>query len=313
MLKLTKHKGQSKMPYVNTQKMLIQAKAKGFAVGAFNFSNMETLQAIVEANEKLGAPVIVQASESAIEYAGVDMLYSMVKTLAKKSKIDIALHLDHGSSFEICKKAIDAGFSSVMIDGSHLSFEENVKITKQVADYAHSKNVTVEGELGQIVGIEDAINRKDNVFTDPKSAQEFVKRTGVDSLAISIGTAHGVNKGSTSPRIRFDIIEAVGKITKIPLVVHGASTVPKAFIKTISKFGGKIDKAQGIDEKTIKQLSKTAVCKINMDTDIRLCFTASVRKFLSENPTVFDPRKILGNAKKATAEYVTYVVKNLLN
>ena len=284
------------MPLVNTKVMLEKALKGKYAIPAFNINNMETAKAIVFASEQLKRDTIISASEGAIEYAGADMLYSMVKCLAEKSKVNFALHLDHGKSFESCKKAIDAGFTSVMFDGSSLPYDENVKITKRVVKYAHERNVTVEAELGKIIGVEDMVSSSTEHFTDPNEALDFVSKTGVDSLAISIGTAHGINKGTTKPEIRFDIIDAVHKaIPTLPLVAHGSSSVPQDLVQVINANGGDIKKSQGIPEETISKMAKTAICKINIDTDLRLAFTSGVRTTLTSKPDAFDPRKYLGN------------------
>ncbi len=301
------------MSYTNTNQMFKDAIKHKYAIGAFNVSNMEFIQAIVESAEKENKPIIIQASESACKYAGFDMLVSMVKTIAKNVSIPVALHLDHGKDFDVCKKAIDAGFSSVMIDASALSFEENIKETKKVVEYAHKHKVSVEAELGEIIGVEDEKSSDDEHFTNPDKALEFVKATNIDSLAISIGTAHGINKSIAEPKIRFDIIRAIEKkLPNFPLVCHGASSVHKPFVDTIKKFGGEIKKAQGIPEDALKKMAKTNIVKINMDTDLRLGYTAALRKFLSENPTVFDPRKYLGFGRDELKSYITYVITKIL-
>lgn len=302
------------MAYTNTKKMFEDAIKNKYAVGAFNFSNMEFAQAIVKAAESNNRSVIIQASESACKYAGFGMMVAIVKNLAKDSKVDIALHLDHGKDFETCKAAIDAGFSSVMIDLSHLDFENNVAGTKKVVDYAKKYNVSVEAELGQIIGVEDDKSSDISHYTDPDMAKEFVNRTGVDSLAISIGTAHGVNKGLKTPTIRFDIIHAIEKQLKaFPLVCHGASTVDKKMVDTITRYGGQIGRSQGIPRESLKKMSKTNIVKINMDTDLRLNYTASIREYLVNNPTVFDPRKYLGYGRENLESYISDIIKNVLN
>ena len=292
------------MALVNTKTMLEKALKGKYAVPAFNINNMETLKAVVLASEELKRDTIISASEGAIEYAGADMLYSMVKCLTEKSKVNFALHLDHGKSFESCKKAIDAGFTSVMFDGSSLPYEENIKITKKVVKYAHERGVTVEAELGKILGVEDMVSSTTEHFTDPAEALDFVAKTNVDSLAISIGTAHGINKGTKKPEIRFDIIENVHKaLPHLPLVAHGSSSVPQDLVKQINECGGDIKKSQGIPEETISKMSKSAICKINIDTDLRLAFTAGVRKHLTTKTDAFDPRKYLGEGlKEVTAQ-----------
>ncbi len=280
------------MSLVNTKNMFKKAMAEGYAIPAFNVCNMESAQAVAEVAAEKNLPVIISVSEGAAKYAGFDYITAIVKTASNRYSNEIALHLDHGKSFEACKNAIDAGFSSVMIDGSHLSYEENIALTKQVVDYAHEKNVTVEAELGKIIGTEDMVHSDTESFTDPKEAKDFVKRTGVDSLAISIGTAHGVNKSISTPIIQYGVIESVHKaIPKTPLVAHGSSTVPQKWVELILKYGGTIKKSQGISEIDIQKMSKTAICKINMDTDLRLAYTAGVREDLALNPNHFDQRE----------------------
>ncbi len=292
--------------YCNMTEMLNDARKNGYAIGAFNISNLEFAQAIIKASEEMNTPVILQASESACKYAGFDELVAIVKTLAEKSPSKIALHLDHGKNIEVCKKAIDAGFSSVMIDLSHLPFEENIKGTKEVVEYAKKKNVSVESELGEIVGVEDEQSSEVSHFTDPMMAKEFVEKTGITCLAVSIGTAHGANKGTTEPQIRFDILEELDKtLPNFPLVCHGASRVDKKLVDRFKAYGGVINKAQGIPAKAIQKMAtETPIVKINCDTDLRLCFAGSIREFTTNNPEVFDPRKILGYASKNITEYV---------
>lgn len=292
--------------YCNTKDMLLDARRNSRAIGAFNISNLEFAQAIIEASEKTNSDVILQASESACKYAGFETLVAIVKSLAEKSSSRIALHLDHGKNVEACKKAIDAGFSSVMVDLSTLPFDENVKGVKEVVEYAHSHNVTVEAELGEIVGVEDEAHSDTSHFTDPMEAKRFVELTGVDSLAVSIGTAHGPNKGLTEPQIRFDILgELDNVLPDYPLVCHGASRVDQKLVDRFTKFGGEIKKAQGIPTKAIRQMSiSSPICKINCDTDLRLCFTGSIREFLTENKDVFDPRAILKYARENITDYV---------
>lgn len=282
------------MAIVNTKNMLIKALKGGYAVPAFNVYNMESIKAVVNACELINKDAIISVSEGALQYAGADTIVALFVAQTKKSKVKFALHLDHGKSFESCKKAIDAGFTSVMFDGSALPFEENIKQTQKVVEYAHSKGVTVEAELGKIIGVEDMVSSLTEHFTDPVEAKEFVKQTKVDSLAISIGTAHGINKGSKNPKLRFDVIDEVHKsIPNTPLVAHGSSTVPKHLVNSINKFGGKISKSQGINEKDISALANTAISKINIDTDLRLAFTNGIRKHISSLPENFDPRKYL--------------------
>jgi fructose-bisphosphate aldolase class II len=298
------------MALVNTKKMLEKALAEGYAIPAFNICNMESAQAVAEVAAEKNVPVIISVSEGAGKYAGYDYIRAIVETASKKSSNDIALHLDHGKTFEACKAAIDAGFTSVMIDGSHLSYEENIAMTKQVVDYAHARNVTVEAELGKIIGTEDMVHSDTESFTDPDEAKDFVTRTGVDSLAISIGTAHGVNKSIKTPVIQYGVIESVhNALPTLPLVAHGSSTVPAKWVEEIIKYGGEIKKSQGISEEDIVKMSKTAICKINMDTDLRLAHTAGVRKDLAENPGHFDQRDYNKAGKANVKEQVAHAIK----
>lgn len=310
--------------FVNTKEMFANAMKGGYAIPAYNFNNMEQIQAILTACVKSGSPVILQVSKGARDYANSTLLrymgmggVEMAKELAKaegKKPVPIALHLDHGDSFEICKECIDNGFSSVMIDGSHLPYEENVAVTKKVVEYAHKHDVTVEGELGVLAGIEDDVHAEHSNYTDPAQVEDFVKRTGVDSLAISIGTSHGAYKfkvkpGESVPPLRFDILEEVEhRIPGFPIVLHGSSSVPQEYIEMINKYGGKMDAAVGIPEEQLRKAAKSAVCKINIDSDGRLVMTAAVRKVFMEKPGEFDPRKYLGPAR---AELVKmYMAKN---
>ena len=294
------------MSLVNTKNMFKKAMKEGYAIPAFNICNMESAQAVAEVAGEKNVPVIISVSEGAGKYAGYDYIHAIVEVASKKYNNEIALHLDHGKSFEACKQAIDAGFTSVMIDGSSLSYEENIAITKQVVEYAHARNVTVEAELGKIIGTEDMVHSDTESFTDPDEAKDFVTRTEVDSLAISIGTAHGVNKSISTPVIQYGVIENVHKaIPNIPLVAHGSSTVPAKWVELILKHGGEIKKSQGISEIDIQKMSKTAICKINMDTDLRLAHTAGVREDLALNPNHFDQRDYNKSGKKYVKEQIT--------
>ena len=297
----------------NTNIIFEYAQKHKCAICAFNVSNLETIKAVTEASRELKAPIIISASEGAIAYAGANNLVSLAGNFSRDTSVPMALHLDHGKSYEICKKCIDAGFSSVMIDGSSLPFEENVALTKKVVQYAHKHGVTVEGELGQIIGIEDNVSSASSILTNPQQAKEFVAKTGCDSLAISIGTAHGINKGSITPQIHYETIEAVSKALgkKYPLVAHGSSSVPQNLVANINKFGGEITKSQGIDYIDLVKMSTTSICKINIDTDLRLCFTSSIRQYLFENRDVFDPRKILGSATNQIKDYAKYLINML--
>lgn len=297
------------MPLVNTTEMFKKAYEGGYAIGAFNVNNMEIVQGIVDACNELKAPVILQVSGSARKYARHKYLYNMVMAAVEETGLPIALHLDHGSSFELCKDCIDSGFTSVMIDGSHLSFEENIEVTKKVVEYAHAHNVTVEGELGQLAGIEDEVNVEKTSYTDPGQVEEFVSRTGVDSLAIAIGTSHGAFKfkPGQNPELRFDILqEVMDRLPGFPIVLHGASSVLPEYVELINKFGGQMDDAIGIPEDMLRKAASMAVCKINVDSDLRIAMTAGIRKHFAENPKHFDPRQYLGEGR----EFITKVVKH---
>nr|WP_317413349.1 class II fructose-1,6-bisphosphate aldolase [uncultured Solibaculum sp.] len=305
------------MPLVNTREMFKKAYDGGYAIGAFNVNNMEIVQGIVEGCKELNAPVILQVSSSARKYAHHAYLVKMVEAALEETDLPIALHLDHGSSFELCKDCIDGGFSSVMIDGSHLDYEENVKVTRQVVEYAHAHDVTVEGELGQLAGIEDAVNVSADkaCFTDPSQVQDFVERTGVDSLAIAIGTSHGAYKfkPGQKPQLRFDILKEVSdRLPGYPIVLHGASAVVHEYVEMVNKFGGQMPDAIGIPEEMLREAASMAVCKINMDSDLRLAMTAIIRKHFAEHPDHFDPRQYLGDARAALTELVKGKIINVL-
>ena len=269
------------MPLVSTKEMFKKAYEGGYAIGAFNVNNMEIVQAIVEAANELKSPVILQVSKGARDYAKSVYLMKLVAAAVEDSNIPIALHLDHGDSFELCKDCIDSGFTSVMIDGSHLPYEENVALTKRVVEYAHERGVTVEGELGQLAGVEDDVNVEHHSYTRPEEVEDFVKRTGVDSLAIAIGTSHGAFKfkPGQKPQLRFDILEEVSRrLPNFPIVLHGASSVSQEYVKIINENGGKMADAIGIPEDMLRQAARSAVCKINIDSDLRLAFTAGIRE-----------------------------------
>ena len=305
------------MPLVTTTEMFKKAYEGGYAIGAFNVNNMEIIQGITRAAKKLNAPVILQCSAGARKYASHDYLVAMVKAAAEETGLPIALHLDHGPDFETCKSCIDGGFTSVMIDGSHLPYEENVALTKKVVDYAHAHGVVVEGELGQLAGIEDDVNvsAEDANFTKPEQVYDFVTRTGVDSLAIAIGTSHGAYKfkPGQKPQLRFDILEEVGKILpNFPIVLHGASSVVPEFVKQINEHGGALDDAIGIPEEMLRQAASMAVCKINIDSDLRLAMTAAIRKYMDENPKHFDPRQYLAPARDAIQGMVEHKINTVL-
>ncbi len=307
----------SLMPLVTTTEMFKKAYEGGYAIGAFNVNNMEIVQAITEAAKEENAPVILQVSAGARKYAKHGYLVHLVKAAIEDTNLPIALHLDHGPDFEVCKSCIDGGFSSVMIDGSHYSFEENIALTKKVVDYAHAHGVVVEGELGTLAGIEDdvKVEHGSEQFTRPEEVEEFVTRTGVDSLAIAIGTSHGAYKfkpGQT-PRLRFDILEEVGKrLPNFPIVLHGASSVPQEFVKLVNQYGGAMPDAIGIPEEMLRQAATMAVCKINIDSDLRLAMTAAIRKHMVEHPDHFDPRQYLSPARDAIREMVRHKIVDVL-
>lgn len=297
------------MPLINTKKLLAHAYANHYAVGAFNVNNMEIIQGIVEAAKIEKAPLILQVSGGARKYANPIYLRKLIEAAVEDSGLPIALHLDHGDSFELCKSAIDDGFTSVMIDASHHSFNENIKITSQVVQYAHAKGVTVEAELGRLAGIEDAVNvtASDASYTDPGQVQEFVTKTGVDSLAIAIGTSHGAFKFKGEAQLRFDILEEVGRrLPNFPIVLHGASSVMPEYVEKIQRYGGSMADAKGVPEDMLRKAASMAVCKINIDSDLRLAFTASIREHLYENTAHFDPRQYLTPARAAITEVVRH-------
>lgn len=303
------------MPLVSTKEMFKKAYEGGYAVGAFNVNNMEIVQAIIEAANELQSPVILQASKGARDYANPVFLKKMVEAAVELTNIPIALHLDHGDTFELCKSCIDSGFTSVMIDGSHLSFEDNIKLTKQVVEYAHAHGVTVEGELGQLAGVEDEVNVEHHSYTNPDDVVEFVTKTGCDSLAIAIGTSHGAFKfkPGQNPQLRFDILEEVSRrLPNFPIVLHGASSVSPEYVKTINDNGGKLQDAIGIPEEMLRQAARSAVCKINIDSDLRLGFTAGIREVFFAKPDVFDPRTYLKVARKNVKDVVTHKIKTVL-
>ena len=304
------------MPLVTSTEMFKKAYEGKYAVGAFNVNNMEIIQGIIEAAKIEQAPLILQVSAGARKYASHIYLMKLVEAAVEDSGLPICLHLDHGEDFEICKACVDGGFTSVMIDGSKHSFEENIELTKRVVDYAHNKGVVVEAELGKLAGVEDAVkvDAKDATYTDPDQAVEFVERTGVDSLAIAIGTSHGAYKFKGKPELDFARLEKISNmLPNFPLVLHGASTVIPSFVEECNKFGGKIDGAQGVPEDMLLKAGTFGVCKINIDTDLRLAMTASVRKHLMEHPGDFDPRQYLKPARQAIQDMVAHKIRNVLN
>lgn len=304
------------MPLVTSKEMFKKAYEGQYAVGAFNVNNMEIIQGIVDAAKEEQAPLILQVSAGARKYAKHIYLIKLVEAALADSGLPICLHLDHGEDFEICKSCIDGGFSSVMIDGSKLPFEENIALTKKVVEYAHAHGVVVEAELGRLAGVEDAVkvSAKDATYTDPDQAVEFVQRTGVDSLAIAIGTSHGAYKFKGECRLDFERLETISKLLpNFPLVLHGASTVLPEFVEKCNKFGGQIKGAQGVPEDMLLKAGKLGVCKINIDTDLRLAMTASIREHFANNPSDFDPRQYLKPAREAIKGMVKHKIRNVLN
>jgi len=308
---------------VNTKNLFKKAMQGGYAIPAYNFNNMEQLQGIVLGCAESKSPVILQVSGSARKYANQTFLPYMAMGAVQMLKesgasIPVALHLDHGNSFELAKSCIDSGFSSVMLDGSHHPFDENVKLTRQVVEYAHEREVTVEGELGVLAGVEDEVSHEVSHYTKPEEVETFVEKTGVDSLAISIGTSHGAHKfkvkpGQEVPPLRFDILEEIEKrVPGFPIVLHGASSVEPQYVKMINAFGGKMEDAVGIPEEQLRKAAASAVCKINIDSDGRLAMTAVIRKVFAENPAEFDPRKYLGPAREELIKMVKYKNTNVL-
>ncbi|MEG0831056.1 MAG: class II fructose-1,6-bisphosphate aldolase [Acidaminococcaceae bacterium] len=304
------------MPLVTSTEMFKKAYAGNYAVGAFNVNNMDIIQGIVDAAKIEQSPLILQVSAGARKYAKHVYLMKLVEAAVEDTGLPICLHLDHGEDFEICKSCVDGGFTSVMIDGSKHSFEENIELTKRVVDYAHNKGVVVEAELGKLAGVEDAVkvNTADATYTDPDQAVEFVERTGVDSLAIAIGTSHGAYKFKGNPELDFARLEKITNLLpNFPLVLHGASTVLPEFVAACNEFGGQINGAQGCPEAMLLRAGKFGVCKINIDTDLRLAMTASIRKYLSEHPGDFDPRQYLKPARQAIQEMVAHKMRDVLN
>ncbi|MEG2274619.1 MAG: class II fructose-1,6-bisphosphate aldolase [Clostridia bacterium] len=305
------------MPLISTKEMFKKAYAGHYAIGAFNVNNMEIIQGIVEAATEENAPLILQVSSGARKYANPVYLRKMVEAAEEVSHLPICLHLDHGDSYELCKSCIDGGFNSVMIDGSHGTFEENIALTKQVVAYAHDHGITVEGELGRLAGVEDDIkvSAADSSYTRPEEVEEFVTRTGVDSLAIAIGTSHGAFKfkPGTKPQLRFDILEEVAKrLPNFPIVLHGASSVPQEFVKIVNENGGHLQDAIGVPEDMLRTAASMAVCKINIDSDLRMACTAGIRKHFVEHPDHFDPRQYLGDARANIKSIVKHKLVNVL-
>ncbi|MEM3051836.1 MAG: class II fructose-1,6-bisphosphate aldolase [Candidatus Bathyarchaeia archaeon] len=288
---------------VTNKDLMFPARKNGYAIGAFNVQNLESTLAIVEAAAEEKSPVIMQITPSVIKYAGLAYITSIVKTAAQSVAVPVAMHLDHGEDFETAAKCVEAGFTSVMIDGSFLSFEENIALTKRVVNIAHPKGVSVEAELGKLAGVEErSVEEKEAILTDPDAAAEFVEKTGVDALAVAIGTSHGAYKFKSEAKLDLERLKAINKKVSIPLVLHGASNVPQWIVEKANKYGAALSGAKGIPEEQIKQAITLGIAKINIDTDLRLAFTATVREVLTNSPKEFDPRKILGPAKDAMKE-----------
>ncbi|MBQ1196102.1 MAG: class II fructose-1,6-bisphosphate aldolase [Clostridia bacterium] len=313
------------MALVTTKEMFKKAYAGGYAIGAFNINNMEIIQAITEAAAEEKSPVVLQVSAGARKYAKHAYLMGLARAAAEDSGVDFALHLDHGADFEICKSCIDGGFTSVMIDGSHFDYEDNIALTKKVVEYAHARGCVVEGELGVLAGVEDDVVAEHSSYTRPEEVEDFVTRTGVDSLAISIGTSHGAYKFTPAqctrnekgilvpPPLRFDILEEIGKrLPEFPIVLHGASSVPQEYVAEINALGGQLPDAVGIPEEQLRRAAQMAVCKINIDSDIRLAMTAGIRRVFNENPAAFDPREYLKVAREEVKKMVRHKIVNVL-
>ncbi len=303
------------MPLVTSTEMFKKAYEGGYAIGAFNVNNMEIVQGITEAAKEVNSPLILQVSAGARKYAKHVYLMKLIEAAIEDTDLPICVHLDHGDSFDICKSCIDGGFTSVMIDGSKYSFEENIELTKKVVDYAHARGVVVEGELGKLAGIEDDVNVSDEdaQFTNPAEVEEFVTRTGVDSLAIAIGTSHGAFKFKGEPRLRFDILEEISKrLPNFPIVLHGASSVIPKFVEMINANGGNMPGAQGVPEEMLRKAASMAVCKINIDSDLRLAMTGSIREYFNQHPEHFDPRQYLSPARANIKELVKHKIVNVL-
>ncbi|MGI6071466.1 MAG: class II fructose-1,6-bisphosphate aldolase [Lachnospiraceae bacterium] len=305
------------MPLVTTKEMFKKAYDGGYAIGAFNVNNMEIIQGITEAAAELRSPLILQVSKGARAYANHTYLTKLVEAALIENDLPICLHLDHGDSFEICKSCIDGGFTSVMIDASSRPFEENIAITRQVVEYAHDHGVVVEAELGTLAGVEDevSVSAEDSSYTRPEEVEEFVSRTGCDSLAIAIGTSHGAYKfkPGTNPQLRFDVLEEVSRrLPGFPIVLHGSSSVPQEFVEMINKYGGNMSGAIGVPEDQLRKAASMSVCKINIDSDIRLAMTATIRQFFAEHPDKFDPREYLRPARAAVKAMVAHKIVNVL-
>lgn len=301
------------MPLIGPHAMFARAYREQFAIGAFNVNNMEIIQGIMQAATEEKSPVILQVSAGARKYAGQPYLMKLVEAALAENDVPVVVHLDHGPSFELCKACIDGGFTSVMIDGSHLDFEENIALTRQVVDYAHDKGIWVEAELGKLAGIEEHVASAEHVYTDPDQAVEFVERSGCDSLAVAIGTSHGAYKFKGEARLDFERLEKIGaRLPNYPLVLHGASSVPVEFVNICNQYGGAVGDARGVPEDMLRKAASMAVCKINVDTDIRLAMTAAIRKYMMEHPEAFDPRAYLTPAREAVKKMVAHKIRDVM-
>ena len=301
------------MPLVSPKEMFQKAYTGGYAIGAFNVNNMEIIQGIMEAGKEENAPLILQVSAGARKYAGQNYIIKLMEAALMDTDLPVVLHLDHGPNFDLCKSVIDGGFTSVMYDGSHLPYEENIAETQRVGEYAHARGVWVEAELGRLAGVEEDVSSDEHIYTDPEQAKDFVTRTGCDSLAIAIGTSHGAYKFKGEAKLDFDRLAKVSQLLPgVPIVLHGASSVPQEFVEMANTFGGHVPGARGVPEDLLRKAASMAVCKINIDTDIRLAMTATIRKHLVENPADFDPRQYLTPARKAVKDMVQRKIKNVL-
>ncbi|MCH5276983.1 MAG: class II fructose-1,6-bisphosphate aldolase [Desulfovibrionaceae bacterium] len=301
------------MHITNPRAMFERAYAEGYAVGAFNVNNMEIIQGIMQAGAAEHAPLILQVSAGARKYAGQNYIMKLVEAALMDDDLPVVVHLDHGPDFELCKACIDGGFTSVMIDGSHLPFEENIAVTRRVVDYAHERGVWVEAELGKLAGVEEHVSSEHSVYTDPDQAVEFVQRSGCDSLAVAIGTSHGAYKFKGEAKLDFERLDAISALLPgYPLVLHGASSVPQEFVEMANKYGGKLGSARGVPEDMLRQAARSGVCKINIDSDIRLAMTASIRRHFAEHPEEFDPRAYLKPAREAVRDMVQHKIKHVL-
>ena len=301
------------MPITTPKEMFDRAYKEGYAIGAFNVNNMEIIQGIMQAGAEERSPLILQVSAGARKYAGQTYIMKLVEAALEDADIPVCVHLDHGPDFELCKACVDGGFTSVMIDGSHLPFEENIALTKKVVEYAHDRGVWVEAELGRLAGVEEHVVSESSIYTDPDQAVEFVERSGCDSLAIAIGTSHGAYKFKGEARLDFERLDKISNMMPgYPLVLHGASSVPQEFVAMANTYGAKLGDAKGVTEDLLRQAAKSGVCKINIDSDIRLAMTANIRKYMAENPEAFDPRSYLKPARQAVKDMVQRKIRNVL-